>query len=454
MTVSGFAWIVFRAMTLKVEPDHRHCCSHFTFNGKSRMLFRSTVCLTLSALFLVSTHTSHAGDWPQILGTQRDGIAVNETLLKEWPNSGPVEIWQTAVGQGFAGVAVKNDVVYAFHRVGRSEIVEALNAVNGKSIWKKEFPCSYRGGFSSDAGPRCVPMVTADRVFVFGVEGVLRCLDSTDGKEVWNRDTAKDFPSPDSYFGAGSTPVLHDDMLIVNVGGRNNAAVVAFSATDGKTVWKSFADAASYSSPVVADVNGTSHALFVTRFNVVSLDPASGDVHFRFPFGMRGPTVNGANPVVVGDHLFVSSSYRVGSAWAKIGDDATEPTMSGEKLLATQYATPIRQGDLLFAVDGRQDTGPASASIKCIDPSEQKVLWKKSGFDYGTMIGVNQELIFLTFGGEVLRIAADSSQYREHHRSRVLELTPRGYRLPAISNGRLFVRDDRVLKCLQVGESS
>ena len=415
------------------------------------MFLRYTFCLTLSSLVFFA-NVAQAGDWPQILGTQRDGVAINETLLKDWPQSGPKEVWQEKVGQGFAGVSVRNNVVYVFHRVGNPEIVEARNATNGESIWKKEFPCAYRGGMSSDSGPRCVPVVTADRVFVFGVAGMLRCLNSGDGKEIWQRNTATDFSPPDSYFGAGSTPVLYDGKLIVNVGGRNNAAVVAFSAVDGKTVWKNFSDAASYSSPVVTDINGTQHVLVVTRYNMVSLDPTNGSVRFRFPFGMRGPTVNGATPVVVGDHLFVSSSYRVGSAWARLGEDTIKPKLSGEQLLATQYATPIKQGSLLFAVDGRQDAG--HASVKCIDPSQQKILWEKSGIDYGTMIRVNQDLILLTFGGELIRIVADPKAYRELHRSRVLQPSPRGYRLPAISNGRLFVRDDHVLKCLLVGESS
>ncbi|MCH2201078.1 MAG: PQQ-like beta-propeller repeat protein [Fuerstiella sp.] len=416
------------------------------------MFLRIGLRVTLSFCFISVATVATAGDWPQILGTQRDGIAIDEKLLSQWPKSGPEEVWQAKVGQGFAGVAVNNDVVYLFHRLGRSEIVEARYAVNGEPIWKQSFSCDYRGGVSSDTGPRCVPLVTAGYVYVFSVEGIVRCLKSSDGQQVWYRDTAKDFSPPDSYFGAGSTPALHDGKLIVNVGGRKNAAVVAFSAVDGETVWKNVSDAASYSSPVVANVNGTRHALVVSRNNMLSLNPTNGKVRFRFPFGMRGPTVNGATPVVIGNHVFVSSSYRVGSVWASLTEDVVKPQRSGEKLLATQYATPIRQGRLLFAVDGRQDVG--SASLKCIDPSREKVLWTKNGFDYGTMIRVNQELLMLTFGGELIRIAADPEMYRELQRSNVLDPTPRGYRLPAISNGRLFIRDSGVLKCLQVGESS
>lgn len=401
------------------------------------------------SMFLLLSGALQAGDWPQILGPNRDGVAVGETLSRQWSSSGPVEVWKSPVGQGFAGVAVVDNVVYAFHREGNEEIVEALDAASGDSVWTQKFPCSYRGGYSSDGGPRCVPVVTDSHVLVFGVSGALRCLQRSDGREVWSRDTAADFRAPEGYFGAGSTPLVHEDRVIVNVGGRQDSAVVAFSVEDGETVWQSVDDSASYSSPIIATVDGVEHAFVVTRYRCLSLDPVTGDVRFQFPFGMRGPTVNGATPVVVGDHLFVSSSYRVGSAWAKIGRDRALPIEADEDLLATQYATPIQRDGLLYAVDGRQDVG--SATVKCIDPGRQTVLWEQGDFEYGSMIRVEGDLLLLTCGGELIRIAANPDGYQEIARAQVLAATPRGHRLPAISNGRLYVRDDSVLKCLQVG---
>ena len=402
------------------------------------------------AVLLVS-NDSIGGDWPQILGPYRDGIAADEQLLSSWPAGGPRENWRADVGQGFAGVAVRNNVLVLFHRIENQEVAEARSADTGAEIWRSEFPCRYQSGMSSDAGPRCVPIISDKNVFVFGVTGVLRCLDVKLGKELWHVDTWKQFSAPEGYFGAGSSPVLIQDRLIVNVGGRDNAAVVALSIKDGSTIWQSFRDTASYSSPIVASINGHQHAIVVTRLNVVSLDPQDGQIRFQFPFGMRGPTVNGATPIVVGDHLFVSSSYRVGSVWAKIEKDGSQPTSSGEDLLATQYATPVRHNGLLFAVDGRQDIG--SATLKCIDPAKQKVLWEEDGFDYGSLIRVNDEMLFLTFAGDLMRFKADSDRFQRGQVCNVLDNTPRGYRLPALSNGRLFVRDDKTLKCLQVGKS-
>ena len=391
------------------------------------------------------------GDWPQILGPDRNGIATSETLLKEWPDSGPELIWSVPIGEGFAGVGVRQNRVVLFHRKGGSEIVEAFSAADGTSLWTSPAECDYRSGMSSDSGPRCVPLISGHHIYTFGASGMLRCVSAKDGIEVWRRDTWDDFGAPEGYFGAGSSPILFEDKLIVNVGGRDNAAVVAFSVTDGKTLWQNVSDTASYSSPVIANVGGDNHAIFITRLKTVSLNPSDGAVRFEFPFGARGPTVNGASPVVIRDSVFVSSSYRVGSVLAKISGNSATPQATGETLLATQYATPVKYNDVLFAVDGRQDIGPAS--LCCIDPAKEQVLWRKSGFNYGSLIRVRDELLFLTCEGDLIRFQANTVGYNEISRHRVLEPTSRGYRLPAISNGRLFVRDNETLKCLRAGES-
>ena len=76
-----------------------------------------------------------AGDWPQILGPERNGIAAaDETLATEWPAEGPYTLWQREVGSGYAGVAVANKRTVLFHRVDGKEVTESLDAATG-IIW-------------------------------------------------------------------------------------------------------------------------------------------------------------------------------------------------------------------------------------------------------------------------------------------------------------------------------
>jgi hypothetical protein len=82
------------------------------------------------------------------------------------------------------------------------------------------------------------------------------------------------------------------------------------------------------------------------------------------------------------------------------------------------------------------------------------VLWERAGFDYGTLLRAGEDLLVLTCGGELVRVSAAVGGYREVARAKVLRATDSGYRLPALAGGRLFVRDDDTLKCLDVGSAT
>ena len=401
--------------------------------------------LVLSA----ATSTLFAGDWPQILGPNRDGhAAADEKLAESWPKDGPPIVWQREVGGGFAGVAVAGNTAILFHRVGDEEVAEALDAKTGTPKWKSGSPTSFSSGFSDDQGPRCTPLIAGDRVFVFGAQGTLRCLDLKSGKKIWQRDTHTEFKAPEGYFGAGSSPLLVGDKLLVNVGaGRSGAGIVAFDVATGKDLWKGTSEDASYSSPILVNVDGKKHALFVTRLKTISLDPDTGKVRFEFPFGKRGPTVNGATPIVIDGHLLVSAHYGVGATFAKIGATAADEKWNSDDLISSQYMTPLVQSGLVYGIHGQERV--ADSELRCLDPRTQKIQWSKPSIGFGTMIAADGKMLMQTTDGELILWRPDSKQYQELARARVFRTTTRA--LPALSGGNLFVRDSRTLKSLQVG---
>lgn len=425
------------------------------------MLFRSASRQGLTGL-LASLFCAHlvltlpvpgrAGEWPQILGPNRDGVAEAEMLAETWPETGPRVVWQRGdLGSGFAGVAVARNHVLLFHRVGGDEVVVSFQANTGQPEWSQGFATAYRPSFTSDDGPRCVPLIDGDHVIVYGAAGGLRCLKLASGEVVWTRETHEDYGAPEGYFGAGSSPIVVDNLVIVNVGGaRMGAGVVAFDRTSGKTVWKATEELASYSSPILRTVNGTRHLLMVTRLKALSLDPATGQVRFEMPFGQRGPTVNGANPVVVKDRLFLSASYGVGAVWGHIAAEEFTELWRSDSIMSSQYATCVPVQDKLVGIDGRQDVG--AVALKCFDPETRAVAWSMGDLDYGTLLRAGDKLLVLTCGGELILARARTDRYEELARAKVQEPTFRGYRLPALAGGRLYIRDEDTLRCLQVGK--
>lgn len=412
--------------------------------------------LVLGYFVVSATITSAiAGDWPQILGPNRNGVAVDERIAASWPDDRPAVLWQRSTGSGFSGVSVSEGVAVLFHRVDDEEIVEGMNAVTGERLWKSSFPAGYVPSYTSDDGPRAPAVIDRGRVYVYGALGDLRCLDLKDGKTLWERNTYEEYNSkkyfrgepPEGYFGLASSPIVEGDKVIANVGGdAKEAGIVAFSVDTGRTEWKATSERASYSSPVATTAGGKRHVVFVTRLNVISLDPATGAVRFRFPFGRIGPTVNAANPLVFDGYVFATASYGIGSVLAKIGDDGAEIVWQDAEILASQYTTCVEHDGHLFGINGRQD-GPL-ADLTCFDPKTRKVAWTARSFGYATLLRAGDKLLITKTDGTLVLAAANVDKYEELARARICETTIRA--LPGLSGGLLYVRDTRVLKCLDL----
>jgi len=396
-----------------------------------------------------------AGDWPQILGPRRDGqAAADEKLARAWPAGGPPVAWQREVGAGYAGIVVAKGRAYLFHRLADRELVEALDAATGEPVWKDSgHPTRFRPQVGGGDGPLCTPVVAGDRLIVFGAAGTLACLDAKTGRRLWVRETHRDFAAPEGYFGAGSTPLVVGERVVVNVGGaRQNAGLVGFDLATGETAWQTLADAASYSAPVAVEVGGTPHVLAVTRLACLLVDPATGEIGWQFPFGQRGPTVNAATPLILpGGRLLVSAAYGIGSVCAAFDGRAAKPVWEGVDSLATQYCTPLMVAGHLFSLDGRDDAPPAE--FKCLDPATGRIMWVERNFGYGTLVAADGKLLVAKTDGEVLLVEPDPAALRILARGRPFGGNPAGAlrALPALADGRLYLRDDRRLVCLEVG---
>ncbi len=421
-------------------------CASDCRNGALPSLWRAGM---MPALLLLICHQLPAplaaGEWPQILGPNRNGIAQDETLADSWPASGLKVLWERRVGEGLAGLAVASGQAVLFHRLGDEEVVEAMDPQTGEVHWKAAFPTSFRGSVIQDNGPRCVPLIHGDRVIVYGASRGLHCLNLADGKLLWSRDLLTEYTDPreEGYFGAGSTPLVEGGLVLVNLGAaRAHAGLAAFDLESGQTVWTATDEQASYSSPVAATLGGTRQVVFVTRLSVLGVQPADGSVLWQFPFGKLGPTVNAATPLVLDGHVFVTASYGVGAVYARVGRQA-RIVWEGDQL-SSQYTTCVAREGILYGIDGREDVG--GARLVALDPTTGKLLWSQPDFGKATLILVRDKLLIQKTDGTLVLAAAQTSGYRELARATIL--TKGTYALPALAGGRLYARDDRTLKCL------
>lgn len=405
-------------------------------------------CFKWFLVLLILSSSLVAGDWPQILGPNRNGIAASdEKLSGEWPKSGPQLKWEKEVGHAYAGIAAQGTTAILFHRVGQEEVVEALSTADGSTLWKDSYPTTFYPQVGGGDGPLCVPTIVGDAVVTYGAQGVLTCIDLKTGKRRWQRDTHRDFGAQEGYFGAGSAPIVVKDKVVVNVGGsRENAGIVAFDLKSGETIWKKTREPASYAAPTIATIAEYPHVLMITRYECMLLDPDTGVTRFQFKFGQRGPTVNGATPIITDDHLFVTSAYGVGSVYAAFNILEYKAEWETDKI-GSQYCTPILYNDRLYLIDGRDDIPPAD--FKCIELATGKLLGIQHNFGYGTLIMADGKFIIAKTNGELILAKPLENDINVISRHDAFRGTLRA--LPALSNGQLYVRDENTLKCFQVG---
>ena len=379
-----------------------------------------------------------SADWPGLLGPKRDGFASSSPVLSDHSKSSPKLLWEIDAGQGYAGAAIQQDRVVMFFREGANDVIQAVSLGQGQPIWKATFPATYRQGIDSDTGPRCVPQIADGKVFAHCASGTLHCVEFASGKKLWSRELRKEYGAEDGYFGAGSTPLVFDNSVIVNVGGRKKGGVVAVSLADGKTLWQATDADSSYASPILWN----QQIVVPTRLETYGLKPTDGSVLWKFPFGQRGPTVNAATPVVTQENnLFLTSSYGIGFVIAKQDGQKVEILQKGDAI-SSQYATPIAVGESIYGSDGREDGG--YTSFQCIDSKTGKSVWNEPGLPICHVIGLpgqaGANLLLVGINGKLVLIPASREGFKPIWTTQLPLLEGKYRALPALSKNLLVVR--------------
>jgi outer membrane protein assembly factor BamB len=461
-----------------------------------------------SAFLVLISISAFAEDWPQFLGPNRNGVSSEVGMIERFSTNGPTLVWEKEIGTGYSAPSIRDGKLVLFHRLANEEIIEALNATNGRPIWRYAYPSNFQDPYGYNNGPRCTPLLSENFCYTFGAEGILTCLDLKTGKLVWQRNTAKEWEIPEAFFGVGSTPVLDGDLLIVMIGGQPNSGVVGLDAKTGKTIWESVGEKtwtgkpmlgwtdnfskrrsvegefkldrkpedemkvewrryekqASYSSPVLATVKGKRMAFCLMRQGLVSLNPKTGEVYDSFWFRARvNESVNAANPIVVGNEVFISAAYyKNGSVWLRVNPETQKfEEIRRSEVLEIHFTTPILHDGFLYAFSGRNEP---DARFRCVEFSSGKLMWdldehwqphsaaQPNVYGRGSAILADGKLIVLGEGGLLGLFKLNPHKPEEISRWQVPQLHYPTWAGPVLANEKLYLRSEDHLVCLNLAK--
>ena len=398
-------------------------------------------------------------NWPSFLGPTHNAISTETRLSRALP---PPLVWEFTKGTGYASPAIAGDRLVFLHRQGEEEICECLNTETGAPNWRFRYPTDFEDRYGYNNGPRSSPVIDSAKTYTVSAKCLLHCLDLATGKLIWKRDLAKEYGVPQDFFGTASTPLVEGQILIINVGAPGGPCVVGLDKDTGREVWRAGKEwGPSYASPVPASIHGKRRVFVFAggesnppTGGLMSIDPSNGRLDFSFAWRSRSyESVNASSPVVLGNKVFISASYRTGSALLEIRPNFSHKVLWTGQDFGFHFNTPVYKDGYLYGFDGRNEP---DASLVCVDAASGKVVWRetpewKETIEAG---GRSREQLLGTYRGSLLAVDGQFLCLGELGHLLWLDLTPKGYKelsrawlfaareswaLPVLSRGLLYV---------------
>lgn len=398
-------------------------------------------------------------DWPSFLGPTHNGVSTETGLSRRLP---PPLVWSMNKGTSYTSPAIAGDRLVLLHRLGDEEVVEALDARTGARRWEFRYPTVFEDRYGYNNGPRSSPVIDGGRVFTVGAESKVHAFDLASGKLLWRRDLRADYKVRQDFFGTASAPLIESRLVIVNVGAPGGPCVAAFDPATGKEVWRAGREwGPSYATPTPAVIHGRRRVLVFAggesdppTGGLMCIDPATGKVDFTFPWRSRSfESVNASNPVVFDNKVFVSASYRTGSALLEVRPDFTHRVLWTTQEFGLHWNTAIHRDGYLYGFDGRNEP---DASLACVDAATGRVVWRETPEWTETLggRGGGRQQVMSTYRGSLMSVDGQFLCLGELGHLLWLDLSPKGYRqvarawlfaareswaLPVLSRGLLYV---------------
>lgn len=448
-----------------------------------------------------------APGWPQFRGPDGTGISPEKGLARAWPEAGPKVLWTAEVGPGFGGPAVRDGRVYLLDRIGdHQDVLRCLDLKDGAERWRYAYDAP---GDYPYPGSRTVPTVTDDMVYTAGPLGHLNAVRLATHRPAWSVQVVEAFRSPRlprdlqvrrPQWGFAQHPVLYRDWLIVAPHALE-AGIVALDRATGEVRWRSrYIGINLFSSvtPYVTALGGVEQVVMVAIADnsrdppavVSGVEAATGRLlwqletwkKYNCPIPM---------PVRTGpDRLFIAGGYTIGCFGLKVrpgrtGADAwhAEYEFRDNMNCTPQIHTPILYRGHLYAQSFDAFHNRRNHGLVCLTP-EGRLVWQSADrpadlaigsplappadaaspgprpdgpargltFDQGNLL-IAEGLIYVMDGrrGDLWLVEATPEEFRPLAKAHVLDARFRKVWAPmALAEGKLLVRDDRCLKCLDV----
>jgi outer membrane protein assembly factor BamB len=336
--------------------------------------------------------------------------------------------------------------LYTLMQDDANEVVLCLDVADkGKELWRHSYAAEFTGDYKF--GPRSTPSVDGDLVFTVGATGQMHCLKTHaktgKGEVVWHKDLAAEFDARSLRWGVSFSPLVVGDLVYIMPGGPGGNSLAALDKRTGKVRWRSLSDRPGYSSPIAGTLAGRRQIVFFTAEAVVGVDPDQGTELWRYAWE-TSYDCNIATPILAGDYIFISSGYDVGCGVLRIQDEGggklSAKAVYKNDSMHNHFSSSVRWHEHIYGFDESQ--------LRCVDLRKGKVVWRQTGFRKGSLTIAGGQLILLGEYGKLALAEATPKGYKETASFQITR--NKCWVVPVLADGRLFVRDEEKLMCIDL----
>ncbi|HRQ30871.1 MAG TPA: PQQ-binding-like beta-propeller repeat protein [Saprospiraceae bacterium] len=352
-------------------------------------------------------------------------------------------VWEQEIGSAYSELLVRNDVLFTMSSdmidsLHGNEYILAFNAQTGAEKWRCRIDSLY---FEIDGwghGPRSTPVLHDDLIFCLSGNGKLSAHKTSDGTMLWQNDFVANFQSTRPRWGYSSSPLIVNEMLVVEVGGKDNQAFMAFDPLTGKPLWNSQNGEPFYNSPLYTQLDGEPQILFASNDILYSLKP-DGDTLWTFKMPFRLITTM---PLMVGKNsIFLSGVRTPGFVIIEVDQHKIKEIARGDHM-QTDFNTASYQNGFIFGFN--------VSTLRCISAITGELKWSKRGFGKGSQIIVNKHMVVLSDQGLLVVAEANPDAFVEIVSAQAIK--GKSWTAPSYARGKVYVRNLTGMACYQMYE--
>jgi outer membrane protein assembly factor BamB len=390
------------------------------------------------AILVVSTKLAPAAvaqDWPQWRGPNRDGATASFRAPTSWPEE-LTQQWKVDVGLGYATPLLVGDRIYMYTRQHEDEVMMALNADSGETIWRTTYPAPFKMNPATSRhgpGPKSTPTFADGRLFTLGMSGIVTAFDADTGRRLWQKPGAPVQP----LYHTAMSPVVDGNLVIIHVGGHDNGALTAFDVATGDVRWSWDGDGPAYGSPMVFELSGTRQVVTFTQENLVGVSVAKGELLWHRPY-TTPHTTTCQTPVVYGNTLIAAGRSNGITAFRVVrqGDRFSTENVWHTDEVSLYLANGVTFDGVLFGLSHLN-----SGQYFGLDLDTGRVLWTSDPrrAENAAIVRAGDTILSLENDAELVVFRNSRSGFEVLARYEVA--TSETWAQPAISGNRIFVKD-------------